>query len=217
MIRRAFPLALALALAGCAGGNMLQPAPMPTIAAIEATEGQLAAINDPATFYKVGLLQVQEACGNFYDQAVLTALREAKTQAQANVLASLLTGSLALAGASGGATGGAALGIGAINSILTNQADYSLAGSDPAMTSQATAAEEAAVIAAMPPPTTPIDAYSAIFAVWRVCSPSGIKAMEEQAIAAAPNHLVVSGGASASALTPHDVTATPALPSVRVR
>jgi hypothetical protein len=196
-MRKILAAALATtALAGCAG-QPLAPPGMPTIAAIQATEAQLAAVpaSDVSDFYRVGLFLAQEQCGGYFDAAVMQALKNARTSGQAQLLAGLATGLLGLAGASGAATGGIGLGATVGRQLLANQEDTTLAGSDPAAVAVLVATAQGQLIAALSDPATAADALADIYAVYRACSPAGIRAMEEEAIQAAPAHLSVVGTA----------------------
>lgn len=215
MIRTLAALSVALALAGCAGGRELAPPGMPTVAAIEAQQASLATVTNPADFYKTGLLLTQENCGGYFDQAVLQALKNARTSGQEQLLTGLLTGLMGLSGAGGPVTAGVGLAAGIGQQLLANQEDTSLAGADPAATATLVAAAQSALIQAEANPATAADAYADIYAIYRACSPAGIRGLEEAAIAAAPSHLVVSGGSSGAAAR-FGLPASAALPSVTV-
>ncbi len=212
---------LAAALAGCAG-QPLAPPGMPTIAAIRASEAQLATVpaTDVPVFYKTGLFLAQEQCGGYFDAAVMQALKNAQTSGQAQLLSGLATGLLGLAGAGGPATAGVGLATSFGQQLLANQQDTSLAGSDPAATATLVATAQGQLIAALANPATAADAIADIYAVYRACSPAGIRGMEEEAIQAAPNHLSVVGAPvspSAPAFAPRVARPAPAaLPMVRV-
>jgi hypothetical protein len=212
---------LAAALAGCAG-QPLAPPGMPTIAAIQATEAQLATVpaTDVPVFYKTGLFLAQEQCGGYFDTAVMQALKNAQTSGQAQLVSGLATGLLGLAGAGGPATAGVGLATSFGQQLLANQQDTSLAGSDPAATATLVATAQGQLIAALANPATAADAIADIYAVYRACSPAGIRGMEEEAIQAAPNHLSVVGAPaspSAPAFAPRVARPAPAaLPMVRV-
>ena len=217
---------LAATLAGCAG-QQLAPPGMPSIAAIQATETQLGSIpvTDVPGFYKTGLFLAQEECGGYFDTAVMQALRSARTSGQAQLLSGLVTGLMGLSGAGGPATAGIGLATTFGEQMLANQQDTALAGSDPAATATLVATAQGQLIAAIANPASAADAVADIYAVYRACSPAGIKAMEEQAIQAAPSHLSVVGGTAstaAPAFMPRAVTRRPStgsgamLPMVRV-
>lgn len=219
-MRRILALAmLAGALAGCAG-QQLQPPGMLTITAIQATEGQLAAVTDIPDFYRVGLFLAQEQCGTYFDSAVMQALRSAKTSGEAALLSGLATGLMGLSGVGGPAVGAVGLAATFGQQMLSNSEDNSLAGSDPAATATLVSAAQSALIQAEQNPATAADAYADIFAVYRACSPAGIRGLEEAAIRAAPTHLVISSGTSgvvpASAFAPRRATSSAALPMVSV-
>lgn len=195
--------ALAAALAGCAV-QQLAPAGMPTIAAIQATEAQLAAVPvaDVPGFYRTGLFLAQEQCGGFFDQAVMAALANARTTGQAQLLSGLVTGLMGLAGAGGPATAGIGLATTFGQQFLANQQDTSLAGSDPAAVSVLVATAQQQLTAAMSDPQTAADALADVYAVYRACSPAGIRSLEEEAIQAAPAHLTIAGTPTTGA-APH--------------
>jgi hypothetical protein len=213
--------ALAATLAGCAG-QQLAPPGMPSIADIQATETQLAAVPaiDVPGFYKTGLFLAQEQCGGYFDTAVMKALASARTSGQAQLLSGLVTGLMGLSGAGGPATAGIGLATTFGQQMLANTQDTSLAGSDPAATATLIATAQGQLIAAMANPVTAADAVADIYAVYRACSPAGIKGMEEQAIQAAASHLSVVGGSAspaAPAFMPRAVMRSNAgLPMVRV-
>lgn len=214
---------LAAALSGCAG-QPLAPPGMPTIAAIEASEAQLATVpvTDVPTFYKTGLFLAQEECGGYFDTAVMRALKNAQTSGEAQLLSGLATGLLGLAGAGGPATAGVGLATSFGTQILANQQDTSLAGSDPAATATLVATAQGQLIAAMASPASAADAIADIYGVYRACSPAGIRGMEEEAIQAAPAHLSVIGAGQAAppaspAFVPRAMMRpSAALPMVRV-
>jgi hypothetical protein len=184
-----------LLLAGCSGTQLVPP-PMPTIAEITAQTAATTAI--PPTlvheFYVNGLLLTQQRCGGFFDQAVLSALQNAQTVGQAQLLSGLALGIMGLAGASGPGAAGAGLGTSLISNWFLNQQSNSLAGTNPAATYVATNAAQQMLIGAIPDPRSAADAMTAIYAVYRACSPSGIEAMKQQAIMSAPTHMQVIGG-----------------------
>lgn len=211
-------LAGLVGLAGCAGGQQLTPPGLPTIASIQATETQLGTVTNIPDFYKVGLFLAQEQCGGYFDEAVMAALKNARSAGQAQLLSGLLTGLMGLAGGPAGAISGVGLATTFGQNLLSNQQDTSLAGSDPAATATLVAAAQSALIRAESDPATAADAYADIYAVYRACSPAGIRGLEEQAIAAAPSHLAVSGTAPATeARFGALMVAKPVLPSVTVR
>ena len=196
-----FPiLVVALALAGCAG-QQLAPPGMPSIAAIQATQAKLAAVPvaDVPDFYRVGLLLTQEQCGSYFDEATMQALQNSRNSGQEQLLTGLLTGLAGLSGAGGPVTAGLGLGASFGQQWLQNQQNNSLAGGDPAAAAVLTAAAQQRLIAAMPDPATAAGAISQIFAAYRVCSPAGIEALEQQAVQAAPAHLAVTGASGTPA------------------
>lgn len=189
--------ALTLGLSAC-GGPMLMPAPMPSVADVRGQMAMTDAIptNRIGDFYNAGLFVVESQCGTYYDSAVMAALRSAQTQGEVNALSGLALGVMGLTGVGGAAVAGAGVGTSFVNSLLINNASNSLAGTDPAAMSTLTMAATGAIIGAVPPPVTAADAWNAIYAVYRQCSPTGIQALKEQALSAAANHLVVVGGSA---------------------
>jgi hypothetical protein len=208
--------AIILALSGCAGQQQAPPG-MPTIAAIEAQAAAFDAI-PPATvpaFYVAGLTMAELNCGGYFDQATLNALQQAQTAGSANILAGTVLSVLGLAGVGGPAVAGVGAGASALQALLQNNLQNTLAGSDPAAVATLVIAAQATLENATPAPVTAADAYRAIYGIYRACSPAGIQGLKEAALAAAPNHLAVTGG---SAPTIGGLQAPrKALPTVTVR
>jgi hypothetical protein len=196
-------LLIALSFVGCAG-QQLAPPGMPTIASIQAQAAQLAPITNVGAFYKSGVTLVEMNCGGYFDTAVLNALSAAQTQGEANVLSSAVLGVLGITGVGGAAVSGVGLAAGTLSSLLASNMQNSLAGSDPATLSTLIVAAQEKLIAAEGSPPTAADAYAALYDIYRACSPAGIQSLKEQALAAAVNHLSVTGmsGASRNGLVP---------------
>jgi hypothetical protein len=213
-------LTVALGLAGC-GGAQLTPQGMPSIADVQALQAQTASIPHEVMheFYTSGLTLVQMRCGGFFDQAVMASLQSAQTAGQVQLLSGLASGLMGIAGVGGPYTAGAGLGGGLIAGMLSNQMQNSLAGPRPAGLATLTAAAQSALVNAIGEPRTGADAWAALYAVYRACSPAGIEALKEQAINAASSHLSVDAGSGAPqgldrlAKRPYGR----ALPMVRVR
>lgn len=216
-----------VALTGCAGVQ-LQPPPLLTVPQIQAQQALTAGI--PAAeihdFYVNGLTLAQMQCGGFFDAAVMNALQNAQTAGQAQILSGLASGIMGLAGVGGPATAGVGMGAALVSNMISNQQSNSLAGTDPAGLYTLTGVAQQTLIASISEPVTGADAYAAVYAVERACTPAGIQALKEQAIAAAPNHLGVIGGSSAPGplaapamrgmLPAPPMGRSPALPMVRV-
>ncbi len=185
---------LTLALAGCAG-QQLMPSPLLTVPQIQAQQALTAGIPPAAVhdFYVNGLTLAQMQCGGYFDSAVMNALQNAQTQGQAQILSGLALGLMGLTGVGGPAVAAAGMGTNLITNMLTNQQQNSLAGTDPAGIYTLTGAAQATLINSIQEPVTGADAYAAVYAVERACTPAGIQALKEDAIKAAPNHLVVTG------------------------
>ncbi len=194
-MRRWSALVVALALVGC-GGNQLAPPGMITVPQIRALQASTGAV--PAAelhdFYVNGKTLVLMNCGGFFDQAVMNALNNAQTASQAQLITGLASGILGIAGVGGSAVGGVGLGASFLSNMLASQQQNSLAGTDPAGVYTLTTTAQQAVIDAMTEPRSGAEAYAALYAVYRQCTPAGIQALKEQAINAAPQRLGVVGG-----------------------
>ena len=71
----------AVALAGCAGSQATLPV-MPTIDDTIATQAKLATIQDVPGFYRAATAQILTSCGDYFDQLVAIAQRNAQTSSQ---------------------------------------------------------------------------------------------------------------------------------------
>lgn len=226
MMRHVFAAVLALGLAGCAG-TQLAPPGMPSVADVHALRVETTIppeiIRD---WYTSGLTLVQARCGGYFDQAVMASLQNAQTQGQVQLLSGLASALMGLGNVPTPYTAGAGLGGGFLGAMLANQQQNSLAGPRPAGLATLTAAAQAALINAAGEPRTGADAWAALYAVYRACSPAGIEALKEQSINAAASRLSVEGGATAAApqglaagrsTVPLQYQQYRALPMVRVR
>lgn len=192
-MRKLLAVALLLSLAAC-GGMQATPLPRPSIAEVQALQVQTATIQDIPTFYQNGLTLTQERCGAYFDAAVMASLQAAQTSGQVQLLSGLASAVAGLGSVPTPYTAGIGLGGGFLGAMLANQQQNSLAGPRPAGLATLTAAAQQALINATAAPRTGADAWAALYAVYRACSPSGIEALKEQAINAASSHLVVDGG-----------------------
>lgn len=217
----ALPLALGL-LAGCAGQLRLPP-PEPTPAQIQTQMSAVAAIApaDVPAYYDSGLYLVRSNCVNgFFSGAVTDALQAAQQQGEINIIGGLALSAAGLAGIGGPAAAGAGAGLSAINGLFANNLTNTLGGTDPAALGTLVITEQEAVINAMPEPTTSAQAMNQIHAANVPCTPYGVQAAKEQALAAAPNHVVVSNGTPPVAPSLRGLVALPPrhnlpIPSVR--
>ena len=210
-------LTLLVALSACSNTQQAPPG-MPTIAEVQA---QLVATSSippglVREFYTSGLTLVQMRCGGYFDQAVMSALNNAQTTGQAQLLSGLAGGIMGLAGVGGPAVAGAGLGAAFLSNMIANQQSNSLAGTDPAGTATLVSTAQQTLINATQEPASAADAWAAIYAVYRACSPAGIQALKEQAIAAAPNHLVVTPPLQQRQLRGLGPSPMRALPMIRV-
>jgi hypothetical protein len=224
MSRRLAAIALALSLAGC-GGMQAAPPGMPTVADVQALQAATSTIPPEAMheFFVSGLTLVQMRCGNYFDAAVLQSLQSAQTQGQVALLSGLASALMGLGNVPTPYTAGAGLGGGFLSAMLSNTQQNSLAGPRPAGLATLVATAQQQLINATADPRTGADAYAALYAVYRACSPSGIEALKEQAINAAASHLSVDTGAGGAApqglVAGRDAVAPQrhGLPMVRVR
>jgi hypothetical protein len=135
------------------------------------------------------------ACNGYFDDATMNQINADATQGNINTVASLALGLMGTLGAGGPATAGASLGLSALNSAFASQAKNSLAGPEPWSTATLIQAKQNAIIGANGTPATGATAFDMIYDAYQPCSPTGIKQAQSQALTAAPNHLIVTGGA----------------------
>jgi hypothetical protein len=219
MIRR-LAVTVPLLLGACVGQQAAPPG-MPTVADVQVLQTATGAIPPEVVreFWVSGLTLVQMRCGGYFDQAVMASLQTAQTQGQVALLSGLAAALMGLGNVPTPYTAGAGIGGGFLSAMLANQQQNSLAGPRPAGLATLVATAQQQLINAAADPKTGADAYAALYAVYRACSPAGIEALKEQAINAASSHLVVDGGeapmgvASSRAMAP----AGRGLPMVRVR
>lgn len=195
MAKRIIILAACLALGACSS-QMLAPPPMPGVPAIQAQTQLTAAIADPQSFYLSGITLAEIGCGGYFDAATLNQLQAAQTQGNANILAGIASAAMGLGNVPTPYTAGIGVAGTAVNAFFQNQANNSLAGSNPAPLGTLVDAAMNKVIDATPTPTSGAEAYRAVYAAYRVCSAQGIEALEQQAINSAVNNLVVVGGSN---------------------
>jgi hypothetical protein len=214
---RKIALAIALGLAGC-GGMQATPPGMPTIPQIQAQVALTRGIAPDVVreFWIDGLTMIQANCGSYFDAAVMASLQAAQTQGQIALLSGLASALMGLGNVPTPYTAGAGLGGGFLSAVLAGQQSNSLAGPRPAGLATLTAAAQSALINAAAEPRTGADAWAALYAVYRACSPAGIEALKQQAIDTAANRLVVTSGQSLSTSRDLQVPSR-ALPMVRVQ
>jgi hypothetical protein len=198
MIRKLI-LIIPLVLGACAG-QQLAPPGMPSVAEVQAL--QASTVMPPEVvreFWISGLTLTQQRCGGYFDAAVMQSLQAAQTQGQVALLSGLASALMGLGSVPTPYTAGAGLGGGFLSAMLSNTQQNSLAGPRPAGLATLVATAQQQLINATADPRTGADAYAALYAVYRACSPSGIEALREQAINAAANHLSVDTGAGGAA------------------
>jgi len=184
----AIPLLL---FAGCAG--MQAPLPvMPSVAEVAATQSQLASITDPQAFFRAGAAQIVANCGAYFDQLVALAQKNAQNAGQVTAATQALSAILGLAQAAPGPISiVGVVGPAITGAIAQAQAD-SPGGDHPAEMGTLIAAQMNVYLAAIGnPPTDAPTAWMALYGLFRTCSPAGIEAAKQQALADAPNHLFV--------------------------
>lgn len=193
-MRRA-PLAIVMtvAFAGCAGMQATLPV-MPTVADVATTQSQLSSISDPQGFFRTAAAQIIVSCGSYFDQLVQIAQKNAQAGSQVSAATQALSAILGLAQAAPGPI--SVLGVvgPAITGAIANAQAGSPGGDHPAEMSTLVAAEMNAYLAAIGnPPADAPSAWLAAYGLFRTCSPAGIETAKQQALADAPNHLVVAG------------------------
>jgi hypothetical protein len=184
---------LLLSFAGCAG--MQAPLPvMPTIADVAATQSQLASISDPQAFFRAGAAQIIANCGSYFDQLVAIAQRNAQNAGQVTAATQALSAILGLAQAAPGPISIVGVVGPAIAGSIAQAQAGSPGGDHPAAMGTLVAAQMNVYLAAIGnPPTDAPTAWMALYGLFRTCSPAGIEAAKQQALADAPNHLFVPG------------------------
>jgi hypothetical protein len=190
-MRSAFLLFGLLALAGCAG-NQATPPVMPTIDEGIATQNKLATIKDPPGFFRANAAQIIANCGSYFDQLVAIAQKNAQGSSQVTAATQALSAILGLAQAAPGPI--SVLGVvgPAITGAIANAQAGAPGGDHPAEMSTLVAAEMSTYLAAIGnPPTDAPSAWLAAYGLFRTCSPAGIEAAKQQALADAPNHIAV--------------------------
>ncbi len=190
-MRFAAAIPLLLSFAGCAGMQAQLPI-MPTIADVAATQSQLAAISDPQAFFRAGAAQIIAACGSYFDQLVAIAQRNAQNAGQVTAATQALSAILGLAQAAPGPISMVGVVGPAITGAIANAQAGSPGGDHPAEMGTLIAAQMNVYLAALGnPPTDSASAWMALYGLFRTCSPAGIEAAKQQALADAPNHLFV--------------------------
>ncbi len=190
-MRFAFLLLALLALAGCPGYQAPLPI-MPSIADVTASQAQLSTVSDPQGFFRTASSMIMASCGGYFDQLVAIAQKNARTSGQVSGATQALSAILGLAQAAPGPI--AVLGVvgPAITGAIANAQAGSPGGDHPAEMSTLVAAEMNAYLAAIGnPPADAPSAWLAAYGLFRTCSPAGIEAAKQQALADAPNHLMV--------------------------
>ncbi len=202
-----FGILAALALAGCATQAPLPV--MPTIADVEATQSQLSSISDPQGFFRTAAAQIMVSCGGYFDQLVSIAQRNAQTSSQVTGATQALSAILGLAQAAPGPISVIGVVGPAVTGAIANAQAGMPGGDHPAEMSTLVAAQMNAYLAAIGnPPADAPSAWLAAYGLFRTCSPAGIEAAKQQALADAPNHIVVTQTA------PQALLASPAEPLI---
>ncbi len=215
-----FGILAALALAGCATQAPLPV--MPTIADVAATQSQLSTVTDPQGFFRTAAAQIIANCGSYFDQLVAIAQRNAQTSSQVTGATQALSAILGLAQAAPGPISVIGVVGPAITGAIANAQAGMPGGDHPAEMSTLVASEMNAYLAAIGnPPADAPSAWLAAYGLFRTCSPAGIEAAKQQALADAPNHIVVAGAAAPSsavpqAFAPRAAVSPPSAPSTGV-
>jgi hypothetical protein len=185
---------------------------MLSIPDVNALTAQTAAITDVPSFYTNGLTLVQMRCRSYFDQATLDNISRVQTVSQVNALTGLASGIMGIAGVAGGPVGIAGMAGSGLAGLINNSNQYALAGTRPASIGTLVMTGQQTLIGTMPQPRTGAEAYARIYDAYAPCSPAGIEALQEQAVAAAVNHLSVVG-----APAPGRLSITPAYRSYQIR
>jgi hypothetical protein len=201
---------------------------MPTIDEVKSAQAQLSSITDPQGFFRTAAGQIIASCGGYFDQLVSIAQQNAQTSTQISGATQALSAILGLAQAAPGPL--AVLGVvgPAVTGAIANAQAGAPGGDHPAEMNILIATEMNAYLAAIGnPPADAPSAWLAAYGLFRTCSPAGIEAAKQQALADAPNHIVVAGAATPpsspvpQALTPPAASALPppstGVPLVMVR
>ncbi len=190
-MRTVIAIFVAVTLSGCAGTQAPLPV-MPTIDDVAATQSQLASIRDPQGFFRAGAAQIIANCGTYFDQLVSIAQRNAQNAGQVTAATQALSAILGLAQAAPGPISVVGVvGPAVAGSIAQAQAGAP-GGDHPAAMGTLVAAQMNVYLAALGnPPTDSGSAWMALYGLFRTCSPAGIEAAKQQALADAPNHLFV--------------------------
>jgi hypothetical protein len=196
-MRAVFVVLGLLALAGCATRAPLPV--MPTIDDTIAMQAKLATINDVPGFYRTAAAQIMANCGGYFDQLVTIAQQNAQTSGQVSAATQALSAILGLAQAAPGPI--SVLGVvgPAVTGAIANAQAGAPGGDHPAEMNTLIATEMNAYLATIGnPPADAPSAWLAAYGLFRTCSPAGIEAAKQQALADAPNHLVVLGESAAA-------------------
>lgn len=191
-MRRA-PLAIVMtvALAGCAGARATPPV-MPTIADVATTQSQLASITDPQGFFRAGAAQIMANCGTYFDQLVAIAQRNGQNAGQVTAATQALSAILGLAQVAPAPISIIGVVGPAVTSAIANAQAGAPGGDHPAEMGTLIAAQMNVYLAAIgAPPSDAASAWMALYGLFRTCSSQGIEAAKQQALADAPNHLMV--------------------------
>jgi hypothetical protein len=164
------------------------------------------------------------SCGGYFDQLVQIAQKNAQTSSQISGASQALSAILGLAQAAPGPI--SVLGVvgPAVTGAIANAQAGAPGGDHPAEMSTLVAAEMNAYLTAIGnPPADAPSAWLAAYGLFRTCSPAGIEAAKQQALADAPNHIMVGATPPNSAVpqalaprAPLSVLST-GVPLVRVR
>jgi hypothetical protein len=182
---------VAASLAGCAG--MQAPLPvMPSVAEVAATQAQLASVTDPAGFFRAGVATIIANCGTYFDQLVAIAQRNAQNAGQVTAATQALSAILGLAQVAPAPISIIGVVGPAITGAIANAQAGSPGGDHPAEMGTLVAAQMNVYLAAIGnPPADAPSAWMALYGLYRTCSPAGIETAKQQALADAPNHLIV--------------------------
>jgi hypothetical protein len=172
---------------------------MPTIDEVKSAQAQLSSISDPQGFFRTAAGQIIASCGGYFDQLVTIAQQNAQTSTQISGATQALSAILGLAQAAPRPI--SVLGVvgPAVTGAIANAQAGAPGGDHPAEMNTLIATEMNAYLAAIGnPPADAPSAWLAAYGLFRTCSPAGIEAAKQQALADAPNHLVVLGGSTAA-------------------
>ncbi len=203
---------MAATLAGCATQAPLPV--MPTIDGVISAQSQLSSVSDPQGFFRTAAAQIIANCGSYFDQLVAIAQRNAQTSSQVTGATQALSAILGLAQAAPGPISVIGVVGPAVTGAIANAQAGMPGGDHPAEMSTLVAAEMNAYLAAIGnPPADAPSAWLAAYGLFRTCSPAGIETAKQQALADAPNHIMVAGAAPAISAGPQTFASRTAAPA----